>query len=198
MFYEAEGTSGRLNFNFLPFSLSETVNADDQRRADAHDGRLLSGRAVRRVGRKRRLEPADARCGLRIRPALELRRAARNCQSHEPRNELRRHEGPNQQESEPINLPGAGPGSDPGAAAVSALRQHEHSQPGAVERVSRAADRSCRSERPAGCGISFRIRRRRRWPRRVAGLALVLVVFALGIALGQALNDGPPPPSTGT
>ncbi len=27
IFYEAEGTSGRLNFNFLPFSLSETVNA---------------------------------------------------------------------------------------------------------------------------------------------------------------------------
>ncbi len=28
IFYESEGTSGRLNFNFLPFSLSETVNAD--------------------------------------------------------------------------------------------------------------------------------------------------------------------------
>ena len=28
--------------------------------------------------------------------------------------------------------------------------------------------------------------------------ALALVVFALGIALGQALNDGPPPPSTAT
>jgi hypothetical protein len=27
MFYEAEGTSGRLNFNFLPFSLSEAVTA---------------------------------------------------------------------------------------------------------------------------------------------------------------------------
>jgi hypothetical protein len=27
IFYEVEGTSGRLNFNFLPFSLSETVNA---------------------------------------------------------------------------------------------------------------------------------------------------------------------------
>ena len=28
IFYESEGTSGRLNFNFIPFSLSETVNAD--------------------------------------------------------------------------------------------------------------------------------------------------------------------------
>jgi len=28
IFYESEGTSGRLNFNFLPFNLSETVNAD--------------------------------------------------------------------------------------------------------------------------------------------------------------------------
>ena len=28
IFYESEGTSGRLNFNFLPFSLSETLNAD--------------------------------------------------------------------------------------------------------------------------------------------------------------------------
>jgi hypothetical protein len=28
IFYESEGTSGRLNFNFLPFSVAETVNAD--------------------------------------------------------------------------------------------------------------------------------------------------------------------------
>jgi Carboxypeptidase regulatory-like domain len=28
IFYESEGTSGRLNFNFLPFSVTETVNAD--------------------------------------------------------------------------------------------------------------------------------------------------------------------------
>lgn len=40
--------------------------------------------------------------------------------------------------------------------------------------------------------------RRRRWPRRLAAVAVVLFVFALGIALGQALNDGPPPPSTAT
>lgn len=36
------------------------------------------------------------------------------------------------------------------------------------------------------------------WPRRLAVVVLVLLVFALGIALGQALNDGPPPPSTAT
>jgi len=28
IFYESEGTSGRLNFNFLPFNVQETVNAD--------------------------------------------------------------------------------------------------------------------------------------------------------------------------
>ena len=36
------------------------------------------------------------------------------------------------------------------------------------------------------------------WPRRVVLTVLVLVVFAVGIALGQALSDGPPPPSTAT
>jgi len=40
--------------------------------------------------------------------------------------------------------------------------------------------------------------RRNPWPRRALVAALVLAVFALGIALGQALNDGPPPPSTVT
>jgi hypothetical protein len=40
--------------------------------------------------------------------------------------------------------------------------------------------------------------RRKTWPRRLVLVALVLLVFALGIALGQALNDGPPPPSTVT
>jgi hypothetical protein len=28
--------------------------------------------------------------------------------------------------------------------------------------------------------------------------ALAVLLFALGIAIGQALNDGPPPPSTVT
>ncbi len=36
------------------------------------------------------------------------------------------------------------------------------------------------------------------WPRRVVIIMFALVVFAVGIALGQALSDGPPPPSTAT
>ena len=41
-------------------------------------------------------------------------------------------------------------------------------------------------------------RRRSPWPRRVVIAALAAVIFLLGIALGQALNDGPPAPSTET
>ncbi len=41
-------------------------------------------------------------------------------------------------------------------------------------------------------------RRPNPWPRRLMISALVLVVFVLGIALGQALSDSPPPPSTAT
>lgn len=40
--------------------------------------------------------------------------------------------------------------------------------------------------------------RPRRWRRRLAAALFGLIVFAVGIALGQALNDGPPPPSTAT
>ena len=43
-----------------------------------------------------------------------------------------------------------------------------------------------------------RRRRRSPWPRRALVAALVLAVFVLGIALGEALNDGPPAPSTET
>ena len=40
--------------------------------------------------------------------------------------------------------------------------------------------------------------RRSPWPRRAIVAALVLLIFAVGVALGQALNDGPPAPSTQT
>lgn len=43
-----------------------------------------------------------------------------------------------------------------------------------------------------------RAQRRNPWLRRLLVTGVVLVVFLLGIALGQALNDGPPSPSTET
>lgn len=45
---------------------------------------------------------------------------------------------------------------------------------------------------------SRRARRKSPWPRRVLVTALVLLVFVLGIAIGKALNDGPPTPTTET
>ncbi len=41
-----------------------------------------------------------------------------------------------------------------------------------------------------------RPRRRRRWARWLAGLVLLAVVFALGVALGQALRSNPKPGAT--
>jgi hypothetical protein len=43
-----------------------------------------------------------------------------------------------------------------------------------------------------------RPQRRSPWPRRVLVAAAIAAIFVLGIAIGQALNDGPPPPSTET
>jgi hypothetical protein len=43
-----------------------------------------------------------------------------------------------------------------------------------------------------------RTKRRNPWPRRAAVVVVVLAIFLVGIALGQALNDGPPSPSTET
>jgi len=40
--------------------------------------------------------------------------------------------------------------------------------------------------------------RRSPWPRRLGAATLVLLVFAIGIAIGRALDDGPPPPATQT
>ena len=40
--------------------------------------------------------------------------------------------------------------------------------------------------------------RRNPWPRRALVAAVALAVFVLGIALGQALDDGPPSSSTVT
>jgi drug/metabolite transporter (DMT)-like permease len=41
-------------------------------------------------------------------------------------------------------------------------------------------------------------RPRRRWPRRVLVVVLVLAAFAIGVALGQSLTEGPSPGGTQT
>ncbi len=45
---------------------------------------------------------------------------------------------------------------------------------------------------------SRRARPRSPWPRRIVVIVLVLLVFLVGIAIGKALNDGPPTPATET
>ena len=77
MFYEAEGTSGRLNFHFLPFSMSETVNAvpnvvPNRTTADYFLG-VPFGASVGSVG----WNPLTLDAQVRVRPALELRVSAR-------------------------------------------------------------------------------------------------------------------------
>jgi hypothetical protein len=38
--------------------------------------------------------------------------------------------------------------------------------------------------------------RRRQWPKRLAVVAFVVIAFAVGIALGESLSDGPSPAGT--
>ena len=78
MFYEAEGTSGRLNFHFLPFSMSETVNATTNVVPNRTTADYFLGVPFGASVGKRWLESADARRRLRLRPAMELRRSARD------------------------------------------------------------------------------------------------------------------------
>ena len=110
-FYEAEGTSGRLNFNFLPFSLSESVTAavnavPTRTLADFYQG-VPFGTAVGTVGWSPL--PLEAKMGrdqrwnigfqqeLSSRTALEVNYVGTR--------------GSHQQQAENINIPPAGPGS---------------------------------------------------------------------------------------
>ena len=42
------------------------------------------------------------------------------------------------------------------------------------------------------------VRKRRRWPRVLAAIACAAILFALGVALGLALDDRPVPGGTQT
>ncbi|MEO5632482.1 hypothetical protein [Gaiella sp.] len=46
--------------------------------------------------------------------------------------------------------------------------------------------------------LAGRPTRRGSWALRLLALGAILVVFILGIAIGQALDDGPPSPATET
>ena len=140
MFYEAEGTSGRLNFHFLPFSLSEGVNAvtnvvPDRTLANYFLG-VPFGASVGAVG----WNPLtlDADFGYDQRWNIGVQRELFSRMSLEVN--YVGTKGTNQQEAEPINIPAPGRRQHSGPQTISALRQHEHSQPGAVDRVSRVAN----------------------------------------------------------
>ena len=113
MFYEAEGTSGRLNFNFLPFSMSETVNATNpgtvvptRTTADFFLG-VPFGSSVGSVG----WNPLtlDADFGTDQRWNFGVQREIASRMSLEVNYVGTR--GLNQQEAENINLPPAGSGA---------------------------------------------------------------------------------------
>jgi hypothetical protein len=111
VFYEAEGTSGRLNFHFLPFSMSETVNAT----TNVVPNRTMSdfflgvpfGASVGSVG----WNPLtlDAEFGFDQRWNFGVQREIASRMSLEMN--YVGTKGTNQQEAEPINLPPAGSGN---------------------------------------------------------------------------------------
>ena len=111
VFYEAEGTSGRLNFNFIPFSLAEsvtaTVNAVPTRTlADFYLG-VPFGASVGTVNWSPL--PFEARMGYDQRWNIGIQQEVFNRTALDVNYVGTR--GSNQQQAEPINLPPAGPGS---------------------------------------------------------------------------------------
>jgi hypothetical protein len=111
VFYEAEGTSGRLNFNFLPFSLSEGVNAT----ANVVPTRSLAnyflgvpfGASVGAVGWTPL--PLEAHMGSDQRWNLGMQQEIAGRMSVELN--YVGTKGSNQQQAEPINIPAPGPGN---------------------------------------------------------------------------------------
>ena len=111
MFYEAEGTSGRLNFHFLPFSLSEGVTAlanvvPDRTLANYFLG-VPFGASVGTIG----WNPLtlDAQFGYDQRWNIGFQREVAARMSLDVN--YVGTKGSNQQEAEPINIPAPGPGN---------------------------------------------------------------------------------------
>ena len=112
IFYEAEGTDGRLNFNFIPFRVSETVTAAVNAVPNAHARGLLAGCSGRDVARCR---SPGCRCRSRRKPGRDQRwnlgfqRQLFNLTALEV--DYVGTTGDHQTAAENINLPPAGAGS---------------------------------------------------------------------------------------
>ncbi len=111
VFYEAEGTSGRLNFNFIPFSLSESVTATPnvmptRTLANFYLGAPF-GTSVGTVSWSPL--PLNVRMGYDQRWNIGVQQELVNRTAVEVN--YVGTKGSNQQQTEPINLPPAGPGS---------------------------------------------------------------------------------------
>ena len=111
MFYEAEGTSGRLNFHFLPFSMSEAITATTNvlptRTLNNYFLDVPFGASVGAVG----WNPLtlDAEFGFDQRWNFGVQREIANRMSLEIN--YVGTKGTNQQEAEPINIPPPGEGN---------------------------------------------------------------------------------------
>jgi hypothetical protein len=111
VFYEAEGTSGRLNFHFLPFSMSEGVNATTNviptRTLANYFLNVPFGASVGTVGWNPLTTEADF--GFDQRWNFGVQREIARRMSLEVN--YVGTKGTNQQQAEPINIPAPGPGS---------------------------------------------------------------------------------------
>ena len=111
IFYEAEGTSGRLNFNFIPFSLSEAVTATTNVIPTRTLGDFFLGvpfgASVGTVSWNPL--PLKAEMGSDQRWNVGIQQELFNRMALEL--DYVGTKGSHQQQSEPINLPPAGPGS---------------------------------------------------------------------------------------
>ncbi len=111
MFYEAEGTSGRLNFNFLPFSLSESVTATTNvvpnRTTGSYFLGVPFGQSLGAVGWTPL--PLKADMGFDQRWNFGFQQELVDRTSLEVN--YVGTKGSHQQQAEPINIPDAGPGN---------------------------------------------------------------------------------------
>ena len=138
IFYEAEGTDGRLNFNFIPFRVSETLTAAANT-IPTRACRLLARRAGgSSLGSVTWVPLRSRQAGTRS--ALEPGLPAAAVQSHRTGARLCRHDRRPSDRGREHQPAARRPGQRAGAPALPAVRQPVGADAGAVERLPGAAD----------------------------------------------------------